>query len=103
MAHRVRVLGPVQGSLGPTPDLPRRTTEGRGVTVGVARVPPGRNPRMIALISEYHLLTDAEKKKVTMLVLDDGTWTPEQVETYIENHFGTTELTLHPDRWDTRK
>ncbi len=57
---------------------------------------------MIALISEYHLLTPAEKKRVTMLVLDDGTWTPEQVEAYIENHFGVTELTLHPEKWSER-
>lgn len=54
---------------------------------------------MIALASEYDRLTPMQQARVTMLVLDDGTWTPEQVERFIENHFGTLELTLHPDRW----
>lgn len=54
---------------------------------------------MIALASEYSLLTPEQRSKVTWIICDDGTWTQEQIDKYIEDHFGVVELTVHPEDW----
>jgi hypothetical protein len=54
---------------------------------------------MFALASELDHLTPEQRNKVVWIIIDDGTWTEEQVEHYIEVHFGSVEITFHPEDW----
>jgi hypothetical protein len=57
---------------------------------------------MFALASELDHLTPEQRNKVVWIIIDDGTWTEEQVEHYIEVHFGLVEITFHPEDWSKR-
>lgn len=50
-----------------------------------------------ALLSEYHLLTPAQKSQVDHIVCDDGEWTQEMITLAIQFPL---EDPNHEDRWD---
>jgi hypothetical protein len=53
----------------------------------------------IALASEWDRLSPTQRSQVCWIIIDDGTWTEAEIEDYIERHFGTTEIEIHPEDW----
>ena len=54
---------------------------------------------MIALASEYHLLTPLERQQVTILICDDGDWSEEQIEAAVANVYGPDKVIFYEDDW----